>query len=291
MACSFAVAQADTHTTSADFEVSTGVEQDSNLNIIELDKSSHQSDLAMLLGAKADAKWQVNEKFSLNGGYSYAGKTYQDLSAYDLSLHQVSVDANYNAKLLTLGASYHYVDANLDKKDFLTLQQSSLYGAKLFNDNYYLRTAINLQNKAFTGRRERNADNLAWANDGFIFFNQGKSFVSLGVSVENENANLHELDYKGKTLRVSASHQYALWNKKQKLQAGWRYFSRDYTGVNSEIKRERYDSARVSELAWEMNFTDHIAAVTKVEHGRYDSNLPSADYSDTQASLTLKVRF
>lgn len=289
--CSAVGVHAATESTSAKLEVSTGVEQDSNLNIVELDQSSQQSDLALLLGLKADGKWQVSEKFALSGGYSYAGKTYQDQSAYDLALHQLSVDASYNAELLTLGASYHYADANLDKKDFLTLQQTSFYAAKLLNEKFYLRSAVNLQNKDFAGRSERNADNVAWVNDGFVFFNQGKSFVSLGFSVENENSKAHELDYQANTLRAKASHQYALWGKPQKLQAGWRYLARDYAGVNPEIKRERYDSAHVSEVEWEVDFTDHIAAVTKMEYGQYDSNLPSADYSETRTSVTLKARF
>ena len=290
MLCSTGVVQA-AEATSANFEVSAGVEQDSNLNIVELDQSSEESDLAVLLGAKADGKWQVSEKFALSGGYSYAGKTYQDQSAYDLALHQFSVDASYSAELLTVGASFHYADANLNKKDFLELQQTSFYVSKLLNERFYLRSAVNLQNKDFAGLRERNAENVAWVNDGFVFFNQGKSFVALGFGIENENAKLHELDYKANTLRAKASHQYELWDKSQKLQAGWRYFTRDYAGVNAEIKSKRNDSAHVSELEWEVNFTDHIAAVTKVEYGQYDSNLPSADYSETRTSLTLKARF
>jgi hypothetical protein len=288
--CSAGVVQA-AESTGANFEVSTGVEQDSNLNIVELDQSSQESDFAVLLGAKAEGKWQVNEKFALNGGYAFAGKTYQHQSAYDLALHQASVDASYNAELLTVGASYHYADANLDKKDFLALQQTSLYVAKLLNEKFYLRTALNHQNKEFAGRNERNARNIAWVSDGFMFFNQGKSFVSLGVSVEDENAKLGELDYRGNALKAKASHQYSLWGKSQKLQAGMRYLARDYAGVNSDIKRARNDSAKVSELEWEVGFTDHIAAVTKVEYGKYDSNLPSAKYAETRASITLKARF
>ena len=47
MLCSTGVVQA-AEATSANFEVSAGVEQDSNLNIVELDQSSQQSDLAVL---------------------------------------------------------------------------------------------------------------------------------------------------------------------------------------------------------------------------------------------------
>ena len=287
--CCAALANAQSSKTS--IEVSAGLEQDSNLNIVELDQNSHQSDLAVLLGAKADGKWQANEKLTLSGGYSFTAKTYQKQSAYDLALHQFSGDASYALEFLTLGASYHYADANLDKKDFLTLQQSSFYAAKLIHDKVYLRAAINIQDKQFAGRRERNAKNTGFAGDAFIFFNEGKTFLTIGISNEDENAKLHELDYSANTLKAKVSHQYLLWEKQQKLQAGWRYMVHDYTGVNPDLKLERYDSAHVTELEWEVNFTPSIAAVTKVEYSQYNSNLSSANYSDTQTSVTLKARF
>ena len=272
-------------------DISAGLEQDSNLTVVELDKSSHQSDLAVLLGIKVDGIWQANEKCKLSGSYSLFTKTYQHQSEYDLMLNQFAGDASYDAKLLTVGASYHYADANLDKNDFLNLQQNSIYIAKLINSRIYLRGATNWQDKQFAGRRERNAKNLSFAGDVFVFFNEGKTFAALGLTNENENATLHELDYKGNTMKAKLSHQYVGWNKQQKLQFGWRYVERDYTGINPDIERERYDSARITELEWEVKFTNRIAMTTNVEYSQYDSNLPSAKYSETRTSATLKARF
>lgn len=281
----------DSQPTNVTGEVSAGLEQDSNLNIVELDKNSSQSDISLLLGAKVDGKWQANKKLVLSGGYSLFTKTYQHQSEYDLMLNQFSADANYNFDLFTLGASYHYADANLDKNNFLELQQNSIYIAKLINDRVYLRAATTLQDKQFVGRSERNAENIGFSGDIFVFFNEGKTFVTLGLMNEDENAKLHELDYNANTLKAKLSHQYAGWDKQQKLQLGWRYAVRDYAGINPDIERQRYDSAHISELEWEVNFNSTIAIVTKVEYGQYDSNLPSAKYSETRTSVTLKARF
>lgn len=272
-------------------EVSAGLEHDSNLNIVELDKSSNQSDISLLLGAKVDGKWQATEKLTLSGGYSLFTKTYQHQSEYDLRLQQFSADANFNLGLFTWGASHHYADANLDENNFLALQQSSIYIAKLINDRFYLRAAANLQGKQFAGRRERNAENVGFAGDIFVFFNESKTFVTLGISDENENAKLHELDYNANTLKAKFSQQYSGWDKQQILQLGWRYVVRDYTGINPVIARERYDSAHSSELEWEVNFNPTIALATKFEYNQYDSNLSSAKYSETRTSVTLKARF
>lgn len=272
-------------------EVLAGLEQDSNLNIVELDKNSSQSDIALLLGAKADGKWQANEKLALSGGYSLFTKNFQHQSEYNLMLHQFSADANYNLGLFTWGASYHYADANLDKDNFLELQQNSIYITKLINNRVYLRAAATLQDKQFAGRSERNAENVGFSGDIFVFFNEGKTFVALGLTQENENAKLQELDYNADTLKAKISHQYSGWDKQQKLQLGWRYAVRDYAGTNPVIERERYDSAHSTELEWEVNFNPTIAIVTKVEYSQYDSNLPSAKYSETRTSATLKARF
>jgi hypothetical protein len=281
----------DAQSTKITAEVSAGLEQDSNVNIVELDKNSRQSDIAAVLGAKIDGKWQATEKLLLSGGYSASAKTYQHESAYNLLLQQFSADASYNMELFTWGASYHYVDANLNKNNFLELQQNSIYLAKLINSRIYLRATANLQTKQFSGRAERNAENIGFAGDMFVFFNEGKTFVALGLANENENSRLHELDYAANTLKAKLSHQYPAWGKQQKLQLGWRYAVRDYAGVNSVIERERYDSAHISELEWEVNFTAKIATMVKVEYSQYDSNLPSADYSETRTSITLIARF
>lgn len=272
-------------------EVSAGLEQDSNVNIVELDQSSNQSDIAALLGVKVDKKWQANKKLSLSAGYALTAKKYQNYAEYDLVLHQLSADVNYAWEPLTLGASYHFADANVNKNNFLVLQQTSLYASKLINQKIYLRAAVNLQDKKFAAHNERNAKNIGFTGDAFLFFNDGKTFVALGVSNEDENAKLHELDYAAKTVKARLSHHYLLWNKQQKFHLGTRHLTRDYAGVNAEINQERYDSAQVSDAEWEINFTPMFAAAVKLEYSQYNSNLPSAQYSETRTSMTLKARF
>src|SRR6478609_7941712 len=90
-----------------DFEVSAGAEQDSNLNVVELDKNAHESDTALLLNAKADASWKPTEKLNLSGGYAFTSKTYQNNSEFDLAIHQLYADANYDFTYVTGGASHH----------------------------------------------------------------------------------------------------------------------------------------------------------------------------------------
>ena len=276
---------------SADFEVSAGAEQDSNLNVVELDKNSNESDLAKVFNAKVDANWKPVEKLSVNGGYSYSTKLYQKNDNYNLAIHQLSADANYDFDVLTAGASYHYADAILDGKNFLDLRQTSFYVSKLINDQIYLRAATNIQNKKFSNLGDRDARNTGFSGDVFVFYNAGKTFVSVGLANEDENANAKQFDYKGINFRSKLSHKFVVADKENKVQVGWRYTKRDYSGITPEIKAERYDTGHVADAEWEINFTQKVSLVTRVERGNYNSNLKAADYDETRTSILLKVRF
>jgi len=275
----------------AEFELSTGVEQDSNLNVVELDKTSNKSDMALLLNAKANGSWKPGEKFSVSAGYSYSGKNYREQDEFNVAIHQLSADVNYEFDAATLGASHYYARAILDTKDFLDLNQTSIYIAKLINDRFYLRAAANLQDKNFAELSGRNASNRGASADAFVFFNQGKSFVSLGVTNERENAKAHQFDYSGNSVKARVSHQFMIGAKVQKVQVGYRYLQRDYSGITQEINAERYDKAQVLDTSWEISLSKSLALEAKAEHGNYQSNLPSADYKDNRVSVQVKFRF
>jgi hypothetical protein len=273
------------------FELGTGVEQDANLNVVELDKTSHKSDLALLLNANAKGSWNPGEKFSLSGGYSYSDKRYREQSEFDLAIHQLFADVNYAFDGATLGASHHYAKAILDTRDFLDLQQTSVYIAKLINNQFYLRAAATTQDKQFAGLSERNENTKGASADGFFFFNQGKSMVNVGVANEKENARDHQFDYSGKRISLRASHKFDLAGKAQTLQLGYRYWQRDYSGVTQAINAERLDNGKVLDASWEVSLSDNTALEAKAERGDYRSNLPVADYRDSRVSLQIKYRF
>jgi hypothetical protein len=272
-------------------EASTGVEQDSNLNIVELDQQSQDSDLAALLGLKLDAKGKLFDKLSLSGGYSYNSKNYRTNKNFNLAIHQVNADANYNLDVMTIGLSHHYADAILDKDSFLVLNQTSFYASKLINDFLYLRAATNFQDKSFNAAKERNAHNLGFSSDAFIFFNHGKTFVAVSLGKDKEDARTNSLDYKTNQYSAKASHKFMLRKKEQKIQLGWRHIERNYSGITEEINAERYDTSQIIDINWEISLTQSISIETKIENGKYDSNFASANYAENRASVKLKAYF
>ncbi len=273
------------------FELETGAEYDSNLSVIELDRNSSEGDWSTLANARLNSQWQATDNIKLTGGLSYSSKTYHEYSEFDLAIKQVFVDASYDFKPLTVGTSYHYADAELDDNDFLTLQQRSLYISRLINQKIFLRAAINDQDKDFPISSARNADNQSIAGDAFFFYNQGKTFFTLGISSETENAVANEFDYDGINIRTNIHHQFLLWNKKNRLQFGLRYDQRDYSKETPAIKAKRNDERRIATAEWQMEATTWLNVAAKLERGNYDSNLDSANYAETISSLMLKASF
>lgn len=292
LSCTIASAtQVAAATPSAKFELETGAEYDSNLSVIELDKNSAEGDWSALANVRFNSQWQASEKIKLKGGLGYSSKAYQDFSEFDLVIKQASADASYDFNVLTLGLSYHYADAELDDQDFLTLQQRSLYISRLINQKIFLRAAVNDQDKQFPGISTRNADNQNLSGDAFFFFNQGKTFFILGLTGETENAGANEFDYDGVNFRTSINHQFSLGNIKNRVQLGYRYEQRDYSALTPAIAAKRADERRISTLEWQIETTQWLSLVGKVERGNYASNLAAANYSETISSLTLKASF
>lgn len=274
-----------------DVELESGAEYDSNLAVVELDQYSSAGDWALLANARVNAQWQATPKAIFKAGASYSSKTYQDMSAFDLGIQQVFADASYELPLFKLGLSYHQADAALDGTDFLTLRQHSVYLSRLFNQRTFVRGAVNYQDKDFPTSAERNAHNLGMAGDVFVFFNQGTTFVAFGLNHEQENARSDPFDLTATSVKTSINHQFPAWGKKTKLQLGWRYEQRDYSAITPALEAKRDDTRQVANLEWQINTHDWLALVSKVERGDYQSNLRSADYSETRASLTFKATF
>lgn len=273
-----------------------GAEYDSNLGVVELDQYSTQSDWAALLNARLNGRWKASEKLDVKAGYYYLTKTYHDNENFDLALQQLFADASYHFDLLTLGASYHHADAELADRDFLQLQQTSIYASRLFNKRIFLRAAANYQDKDFPGNDGRNAQNTGIAGDVFVFFQQGNTFLAAGFTSEEEEAAQDQFNYDALSLRASINHKFQAWGKPSKWQLGVRYHDRDYSTAmmptdDNQPDVFRSDNHRVTSIEWEINLTPKVTATSKIERGNYESNLAAANYSETLASVTFGVTF
>lgn len=276
--------------TKLDAELDVGMEYNSSLAVEELDRTTSESDNALLVRGKLNGQWGVTDRSTLKGGYSYLSKNYRNNSAFDMAIHQLFVDGSHDFDLLTVGASHHFAKAELDGDDFLDLNQSSIYGSRLFDKRIFVRVAADFRDKEFDGRPERNAYSQGLGSDVYVFFNNAKTYVSVGINGERENAKAAELDYDGLTFKSKVSNKFRVMDRDSKVGLSYRYVDRDYDNTDPLIGTERRDRRHTTRLEWELELVPHLDLVSAVEYGDYRSNLDSADYSDTKALLALRLK-
>lgn len=287
--CLSAASLADT--TEFDAEFKAGLEQDSNVNVRELDRSAGAADTARLLNAKLGGVYKPSDQLSFKASYSYASKAYREYDEFNQTVHTLSADANYDFGFATIGGMVHRADADLASDPFLNLSQRSLYAGKLFDNRVYLRMAVNRKEKTFDNNPGRDANASGMDADLFVFFNGASSFVSLGLIVEDEDARSAVFNNEALGFRARLSNKFVFLGKDNQLQLGFRSMRRDYSEFNLLIGDRRYDLRRSSEATWEMAFTPFLSAIGKLEYGNHSSNLASADYTETQSSITLVATF
>ncbi len=271
--------------------IALGAEHNNNLSITELETASGQSDVAATLDANIDLSWRPSSRLSLDTGYSYTASRYQDVTAFDLDMHLLYADISYAFDWLTLGANHYYADADLGGDSFLTLKQSSLYAGKLIGEQWFLRGALNFVRKDFDTFTERDADTDGFGLDGFWFFNEGRSNLSLGYAFEDEQTRGASFVYKADTVRLRFSHRFNLWGKEARFQTGYRWHDRRYPNITPSIGVPRDDTHKVADARLEVTVWKSLAVLARWENGNYRSNLPSADFSDNRLSLAARLSF
>ncbi|WP_308364956.1 MULTISPECIES: hypothetical protein [unclassified Microbulbifer] len=289
--CALATTAAADDKADINFEASAGLEYDNNLTVQELDRVANVADTATLLNARVEGRFNPTKKLTLKGGYRHTRKAYREFDKFDQTVGNLSFEASYDFSLLTLGSSYHRANADLAGEPFLELEQRSLYAGKLLNDRFYLRAALNQRDKTFSDNPARDAAADGVDTDLFVFFNEAASFFSLGLSFEDEDADSNLFDYRGFGFRGRYSNRFSLWGRDNTFQLAWRRTERDYSAFNPAIDGPRNDVRSTLETRWEIELSPAISAVGKVEYGNHDSDLESADYSETLASLVLKASF
>jgi hypothetical protein len=268
-----------------------GVEYNSNVSVEELDSAIGASDNAAVIDGSVELSWKPVQKLTVDGGYSYSSRSYREFDQFDLDMHLMYADVSYDFEPLTLGTNYYLADAQLGGDDFLTLKQYSIYAGKLVSDRWFLRGALNFSDKSFDFFSERDSEGEGVGLDTFYFFNEGRSTLVMGVSIDEEVAAANQYSYDARTLRLRYTNRFSLLQKDARIQLGVRAQDRDYLGIDPAIGTRRDDRQLLAEARFELKMNSWLELVTQLERGSYSSNLPSADYNENRAMLGLKLSF
>lgn len=265
-----------------------GASHNSELVVEEIDQYSGSGDTARYLSLDLNANWTLFDNLNVDAGYNVSDTDYQASDDFDLTIHRFYGDVSYDFSAFTVGANQHEIDAKLNGDSFLDMSRNGLYLSKLFNDSVFIRAEMVDTDKSFDTNPDRDANNESLGIDTYFFFNQAKSFFSLGYSSDEETAKASQYSYDGDSYRATYSTK--LGNQdKHRLQAQWRYFNRDYNDIYPEINTARNDSRHTYKLAWDYYFTQSVALATELQRNESESNFEPADYTSNEINLLFKL--
>lgn len=273
------------------FNAGIGVKHDSNVAVLELDASSDQSDQAALVDLGAGLTYNLTDKATLRADYALSHTEYDEFTDFNLTIHRGSLDAAYDFEVFDAGLSYHYIDALLDSSGFLSMRQTSPYLAKLFDNNVYVRGAYIHTDKRFDDNPSRDADNDAVSADVFVFFNNLKTYVVLGVKHSREDARAAQFDYDGNQVSAQISHKVPFGERDLQLRSRLRYETRDYDAITPSIGAERDDDRYRFDASAAWPLGNRLTATAQYEYADNRSNLSTIDFSEHVFSVRLDAKF
>ncbi|MEL6862194.1 MAG: surface lipoprotein assembly modifier [Pseudomonadota bacterium] len=273
------------------FEVSAGVEQDSNVSINELDASTGNDDLALRLRAEIDFETDLTPETDLKFGYTISDKSFDEFSEFDLQTHILSGALSHDFGPVTAGGVIRYIDANLGGDGFQSITQFSPYASGYAAKNLFLRGALTHAEKEFDIQSARDADVLTFDADAYVFLDGSRRYIVVGLEQESSDANDAQFSYDGLGAQLRFSQRFKFRDRTARAQARWRFETRDFDGETPSIGAPREDDRNRFNVELELPITDTIFVAPEYEYGDFSSNLPSADYSQNVVSVRVGARF
>ncbi|EWH11790.1 hypothetical protein DS2_03165 [Catenovulum agarivorans DS-2] len=278
------------------FSTEAGLQHDSQLTIAELDgTASNQSDHALMLKAKLKGQFDITEVSQVSAGLQWSRKDYQSTQSYDTELKQFNLAGKWLFDSVRLGARYDFADVELANTPLLDMQMLTLDIGSMFGKKTYLRLSSTIKNKDFSELSERNANALAFGLDAFYFINLNHH-LALSLTQENETANNERFDYSQHKMRSSYTYKFSSFGETAQLQLHYQWLEKNYhhypiNNVQGEPVAVRSDNNQAAGIEWQQPFAGYLTFISNIEYRDNQSNLTSADYSETLAQVRVKLSF
>ena len=277
-------------------DISIGIINNSALSVDELDEVTAEGDSGIEKTASLTGLWQVNDKMKVSSSYRYNEQDYNEFDAFDLALHQVSVDSSYKWQSKEIGLRYDGAKAKLAGETFLTFQQASIYLGTFLQPQTFLRTSAKVKSKQFADISSRDADAFGVNAELFHFINDGSTMFMLGLSADKETATDEQFNYNGFGVSTKVSQKFELFGLAQKAAIAWRFQSKDFKAyrtdeMSSDMESKADEHRNIVQAQWQLDFNEHLALVSNLEYGDYSSQLDSQTYSQTLSTFAIKAQF
>lgn len=262
-------------------EVAVGAEYDSNVSVEEVDRTSSESDHALILDLELEMQQQFGERTDLSLSYNLSQSKYDEFTQVDRQTHIIGAELAVDTGELNTGVSVYYIDARLDGDPFLELWRFSPSMSGFIARRWFARGAYVYSEKSIENRPGRDAQTNAGEADLYFFRRGLRSYFNLGYQFKHEDAQAARYDYRSHNLKLRYIHRVEIFSRLSKLELAWRFEDRDYSADTPSIGKERSDRKNRWKVDLEIPLTERAAIQLYGGYADNVSNLPAADYDQT----------
>ena len=291
LAAAWAIPQLASAETKLDVELAAGYAWDDNVGLDELERATGESDEVTSLEIQGSAEFSFDDRASVRISAGLVDDSYRQFSQVDRRTESLGINLETQLGKATVGVNWFDVSADLDDEAFLTYERISPYVAGFLSKQWFLRGEYVYGEKTIARRPGREADSHSVSIDSYYFIQGLKRYAVLGYTFRVDNARANRYDYDSHALKLRYVHRESLANLPLELELEGKFEDRRYKSPDPFIRTEREDTRLRLSAELRLLITEYASVSVHVKNSDYDSNLPTASYSDLVVGTELRLSF
>ena len=277
--------------TEFDLELAAGYAWDDNVGLDELERATGESDEVTTLEIQGSALFRYQDRASLRISAGLIDDSYQKFSQVDRRTESLGINLEAQLGSATVGVNWFDVTADLDDEQFLTYERISPYVSGFLSKQWFLRGEYVYGEKEIARRPGREANSHTVAFDSYYFLQGLKRYAVLGYAFRVDNARANRYDYDSHAIRARYVHRGNFGGFPLELELEGKYEDRQYKSADPMISTERQDTRWRFSAELRLSFMEYVSWAVMVKNSDYDSNLPTASYSDLVVGTEIRLSF
>ena len=272
-------------------ELAAGYAWDDNVGLDELERATGESDEVTSLEIQGSAEFSFDDRASVRISAGLVDDSYRQFSQVDRRTESLGINLETLWGKATVGMNWFDVSADLDDEAFLTYERLSPYVAGFLSKQWFVRGEYVYGEKTIARRPGREADSHSVSIDSYYFIQGLKRYAVLGYTFRVDNARANRYDYDSHALKLRYVHRETLANLPLELELEGKFEDRRYKSPDPFIQTEREDTRLRLSAELRLLITEYASVSVHVKNSDYDSNLPTASYSDLVVGTELRLSF
>ena len=272
-------------------ELAVGYAWDDNVGLDELERATGESDEVTSLEAQGSALFAFQDRVSLRLSAGLTDDSYQKFSQVDRRTESIGVNLEAKLGKTAVGINWFDVSADLNSDPFLTYERLSPYVSGFVSKKWFLRGEYVYGKKTIARRLGREADSHSVSIDSYYFIQGLKRYAVLGYTFRADDARANRYDYNSHALKVRFIQRETVGGLPLEFEVEGKFEDRQYKAPDPMIRAEREDTRWRFSTELRLIVTEHVSVVVHLKNSDYDSNLPTASYSDLVVGTEIRLSF